>query len=83
MHPHAAPASTLILILIVVTLGYLGACVVWPFRACHRCDGAGKRRSPGGRSWRYCHHCHGTGGRLRLGRRAWNYLRRLHHDGTR
>ena len=83
MHPHAAPASALILILLAVTLGYTVACAVWPFRACRRCDGAGKRRSPSGRAFRYCQHCKGTGGSLRIGRRAWNYFRRLHRDGTR
>jgi hypothetical protein len=81
--PHHLPASALILTFIVVTLGYIAACAVWPFRACRRCDGIGKRRSPSGRAYRYCHHCHGTGGRLRLGRLIWNYLRRLHNDGTR
>jgi len=83
VHPHHLPASALILALIVITLGYVGACVVWPFAACRLCDGAGRRRSPSGRAWRYCHRCKGTGARLRIGRRAWNYLRRLHNDGTR
>jgi hypothetical protein len=83
VHPHATPASTLILILIVVTLCYIIACAAWPFGACRKCSGAGKSRSPSGRAWRYCRRCNGTGGRLRLGRRAWNYLRRLHRDGTR
>ena len=31
MHPHHLAASALILPLIVVTLGYIAACVVWPF----------------------------------------------------
>ena len=83
MHPHHVSASALILVLVIVTVGYVGACAAWPFGACRRCGGAGKRRSPTGRAWRYCHHCKGTGGRLRIGRRAWNYLRRLHRDGTR
>jgi len=75
--PHHALASALPVAFIVVTLGYVAACAAWPFAACHRCEGAGKRRSPSGRSWRYCHHCKGTGARLRTGRRAWNYLRRF------
>ena len=83
MHPPVAPASTLILLLLIVTIGYVGACAVWPFRACRHCDGIGKRRSPSGRAWRYCRHCDGTGGKLRLGRRIWNYLRSLYRDGTR
>ena len=52
-------------------------------RACRKCGGAGRRRSPSGRAWRYCHRCHGTGARLRTGRRIWNYLRRAYRDGTR
>jgi hypothetical protein len=83
LHPHHLPASTLILALIIVTVGYAVACAAWPFRLCRRCGGTGRHRSPSGRAWRYCHHCHGTGARLRLGRRAWNYARRLHRDGTR
>jgi hypothetical protein len=77
VNPHHALASALPLLLIVVTLGYVVACAAWPFAACRRCEGAGKRRSPSGRSWRYCHRCKGTGARLRAGRRAWNYLRRF------
>jgi hypothetical protein len=83
MHAHASPASALILIAAVITLGYAVACAAWPFCACRRCGGAGKLRSPSGRAFRYCRHCKGTGGRLHTGRRAWNYLRRLHHDATR
>ena len=83
MHPHPIAASALILPLVLVTLGYVGACVVWPFAACRKCGGAGRRRSPSGRAWRYCHRCHGTGARLRAGRRIWNYLRNLHKEGHR
>ena len=83
MHPHHLAASALILPLIIVTLGYIAACLVWPFAACRKCGGAGRHRSPSGRAWRYCHRCHGTGGRLRVGRRIWNYLRNLHKEGHR
>lgn len=83
MHPHPIAASTLILALIVVTLGYIMACVVWPFSSCRKCGGAGRHRSPSGRAWRYCNRCGGTGARLRAGRRAWNYLRNLHKEGHR
>lgn len=74
MHPHPTDASTLILVLIAVTLCYIAACACWPFTNCHRCDGAGRRRSPSGRAWRYCRHCDGSGVRLRTGRRIWNFL---------
>jgi hypothetical protein len=76
-------ASALILPLVLVTFGYVVACVVWPFAACRKCGGAGRRRSPSGRAWRYCPRCRGTGARLRTGRRLWNYLRTLHKEGHR
>lgn len=69
-------ATALILIPVVVTLGYIAVCAVWPYTACPRCQGTGKRRSPSGRAWRHCRRCDGTGTRLRLGRRAWNHYRR-------
>jgi hypothetical protein len=59
----------------VVALGcHLVACAVWPFTACRRCKGDGKRRSPSGRAWRLCRRCKGSGARVRLGRRAWTKL---------
>lgn len=51
--------------------GYWTACAVWPFMACQRCEGAGKRRSPSGRAWRPCPRCKGAGRRMRSGRKAW------------
>ena len=83
MHPHPIAASTLILAVLAVTFCYFAACAVWPFTACRKCRGAGRRRSPSGRAWRYCHRCGGTGARLRTGRRIWNYLRNLHKEGHR
>ena len=83
MHPHPIAASALILAPLAVTLCYIAACAIWPFRACRKCGGAGRRRSPSGRAWRYCHRCHGTGARLRTGRRIFNYLRNLHKEGHR
>lgn len=50
---------------------YVGACAVWPFAGCRRCDGTGKRRSPSGRAWRDCRRCTGTGRRVRTGRRIY------------
>ena len=57
MHPHPIAASALILPLLIVTACYITACVVWPFRACRKCDGIGRRPSPSGRAFRYCHRC--------------------------
>ena len=83
MHPHPIAASTLILAVLAVTFCYFAACAVWPFTACRKCRGAGRRRSPSGRAWRYCHRCGGSGARLRTGRRLFNYLRNKHKEGTR
>ncbi len=52
------------------------ACAVWPYTACGRCKGAGKRRSPSGKAWRACGRCGGTGQRIRVGRRVWTAFRR-------
>lgn len=51
---------------------YLAHCRWWPYAPCVRCDGAGKLRSPSGRSWRSCPRCKGTGKRLRIGTRFLN-----------
>ncbi|TDD75801.1 hypothetical protein [Actinomadura rubrisoli] len=71
-HTDATPAFLAIAFLIAAA--YAIACWLWPFRACARCDGAGKFRSPSGRAWRYCRRCDGKGAQLRLGRRLWNGL---------
>lgn len=59
----------LFLLALVALLIYFGACAVWPFVACRRCEGTGKRRSPSGRAWRPCRSCTGSGRRVRVGRR--------------
>lgn len=55
---------------------YLVACWAFPFAACPRCAGSGRKYSPAGRAWRDCRRCNGSGRRVRLGRRLWNYWRR-------
>jgi hypothetical protein len=73
---HAAASGILLLVLTIVTLGYLAACWLWPFVACRRCTGTGKRRALfGGNAFRLCRRCDGTGRQLRPGRRVLNYLR--------
>ncbi|MDN5855978.1 MAG: hypothetical protein L0K86_24690 [Actinomycetia bacterium] len=67
--------QTLLLVAVVLAAGYLLACAVWPYTACGRCRGTGKRRSPTGRAWRPCRPCRGTGRRVRAGRRAYELLR--------
>lgn len=77
-------AAILALTLVIITLGYLLACWLWPFAACRRCHGSGKRRALIGRySFGLCRRCHGDGYRLRVGRHVLNYLRDTHHRGHR
>lgn len=58
-------------------IGYLLVCFLWPFKACRKCGGAARHRSPTGKAFRLCRRCGGTGRRLRFGRKAWNFYRRL------
>jgi hypothetical protein len=81
--PQLSTASTLALALLAVTLCYAVACWIWPFKACPRCDGTGKRRSPSGRAFRLCRRCEGTGRRLRAGRWIYNRLSSVRRDGSR
>jgi DnaJ-class molecular chaperone len=84
MTPHLSPAITLALVLIIVTFGYISACVARPFTACRRCDGTGKRPSIfGGKARRACRRCHASGLRLRTGRKIWNFFHRLHGQAHR
>ncbi|MEU6130680.1 hypothetical protein ABZ805_16020 [Saccharopolyspora sp. NPDC047091] len=73
----------LIIALLVVTLGYVASCVVWPFKACRTCKGEGKFRSPFIRAVRLCGVCGSTGLRPRAGLKVWNAYRRLHHKNRR
>ncbi len=70
MNPHATVAIFLIIALLALTHGYAFACWIWPFKACPRCSGSGKKRSPSGRAFRLCRRCEGTGRRLRAGERV-------------
>ena len=81
MYPLEPLASTLLVISPFATLGYLGLCLVWPYRACRHCQGLGRFHGPF-HGIRLCGRCDGTGLRLRLGRRVWNALRR-HFGGQR
>lgn len=53
------PLMTLLLAGGAVALAYVTACWLWPYAACSRCSGAGKRRSPSGKAWRPCRRCGG------------------------
>jgi len=76
------PTTQLVLTGLVLLAVYATACVIWPFSACGRCGGSGKRRSPSGRNWRRCRRCGGRGSKIRLGRRLWNAAATSsHRDG--
>ncbi|GGU95757.1 hypothetical protein GCM10010182_10300 [Actinomadura cremea] len=66
-----ADAGSFVLLALVA---YVVHCLVWPFRACRKCGGAGRFRSPSGRAWRCCDKCGGRAAQVRLGRRLWTYL---------
>ena len=76
MHTARAVASLACCILPFLTLGYVAACAIWPFKACPRCGGTGRHASPSGRAWRSCRRCKGNGARIRLGRHLYNRFRR-------
>lgn len=59
---------------------YVAECAWWPFAACLRCGGAGRRSRKDGRVWRTCRRCKGDGKRLRIGRRVWNRIRSIEGD---
>lgn len=71
---HLPGAVILAAAVIAWAAAYVIACAFWPFRACRRCDGTAKNRSPSGRAWRRCKRCKGTGAKLRVGRHVWNYF---------
>lgn len=63
MHPGTDPASALILVFAMFTLGYIVSCWIWPFKPCRRCDGRGHglRLRIGRKAWntyRRLHHAH-------------------------
>lgn len=77
------PELTASALALLITLGYLLTCVIWPFGNCRACKGTGKNRAPFGRAFRICRRCKGTGRRLRVGRVALNWWRRVHSKGSR
>lgn len=73
----------LVLLALVAVAVYVAACRWWPYRACPRCDGSGKRRSPGGKTWRRCRRCKGSGTVLRIGRLITNHMTKIKTEGNR
>jgi hypothetical protein len=64
------PWPALIALALLASAGYVVAAWFWPYTACRKCGGAGRFRSPSGRSWRPCPRCGGSGTRERLLSRA-------------
>ena len=83
MHPHDVLLAPLVITALFFTLGYIATCAVWPFKACRRCHGSGKLRSPLIKAIRLCPRCDATGLRIRIGRHLWNRFRRLHRANRR
>lgn len=81
--PETTMIGVLILAAMIATICYALGCWLWPFGACRRCHGSGKRRSPFGKAFGLCRRCGGDGRQLRIGRRIINRLRELHDKGTR
>ncbi|MDL4772483.1 hypothetical protein [Actinomadura xylanilytica] len=71
----ATNPGPLILLGILAAAGYMLHCVIWPYRACPKCRGAGRFLAPSGRAWRYCNRCSGRGAQLRTGRRIWTHIK--------
>lgn len=67
-------AGSFVFLAVVAAVVYAVSCLVWPFRACRKCGGAGRFPSPTGRAWRYCDKCGGRAAQVRFGRRVWTYL---------
>lgn len=67
--------TTLLLLALAALAVYVAACAWWPFAACRRCEGTGKRRSPTGKAWRPCGRCGGNGRRVRAGRHVYEAFR--------
>ena len=83
MTPDVSSTMFLLAILLLITLGYIGSCKLWPFKACRTCRGTGKLHSPFIRAIRHCPPCGGTGLRPRIGLKAWNAYRRLQRANRR
>ena len=77
---HTISPALAVLALLLLTVGYVVACWLWPLGPCRRSDGTGKRGAPIGRAFRICHRCDGTGRQLRIGRRLYNSTHRISPD---
>jgi len=58
---------------VVVAVGYLIGCRIWPYTNCSRCHGDGTSRAPSPKAFRDCPRCKGTGRRTRIGRRLLDH----------
>ncbi|MEW9527291.1 hypothetical protein [Microbispora sp. NPDC049125] len=70
----AIAIALLVVCLPIITLCYIGRCLVSPWGTCVQCRPGGTNRT--------CRACNGTGMRPRIGWQLYTYARRL-RDGTR
>jgi hypothetical protein len=79
VNPLGNFSGVIIAAIVLVTLGYIWSCGVFPYKACHSCRGQGQFQSAVFGAIRLCRRCDGSGRVLRLGRRlynAWSRTRR-------
>jgi len=76
-------AGALILLGLIGLACYVVHSLIWPFRACRKCQGLGRFHSSSGGSWHYCRKCGGRGAEVRLGRRLWTWWTRTKDRGSR
>jgi hypothetical protein len=65
-----------LLLLTILTAGYLASCLFWPNRLCPRCAGTGRLVNASRTAARICAYCDGVGMYPRLGRRLLTAARR-------
>lgn len=72
MNTPSNPIGILVIVAILITLGYVASCGIYPYKACRTCGGRGQFVSRFFRAIRDCRRCGGAGRQLRAGRKAYN-----------
>jgi hypothetical protein len=81
VHTPADPAFALIILILLVTLGYLARVWLRPFKTCRRCEGMGRIRTRNGRGRpKPCKRCGGKGLRPRAFHRPQRAAARVLSD---
>ncbi|MEU3007865.1 hypothetical protein [Streptomyces sp. NPDC007020] len=72
-------------LIVLLTLGYVGVCAASPWKSCRRCEGLGfqltytRRGKP--KRGKHCRRCDGHGIRIRAGRHLYNLWARTYRAG--